>query len=151
MTELDANWTKSDAAKAALPLRGAGFIDIAAQRILLRSPTPAPDVSAIAQAVVAVRNNTPILLRDVAEVKLAPALRSGDALVMGKPGVMMSMSSQYGANTLTATLEVEKALADLQPALKSRGIALYPGLHRPANFALDKVTLSAGAQAYGNE
>jgi len=44
-------------------------------------------VSAIAQAVVAIRNNTPILVRDVAEVKFAPALRSGDALVMGKPGV----------------------------------------------------------------
>lgn len=124
----------SDAARAALPLRGAGFIDIAAQRILLRSPTPAPDVSAIAQAVVAVRNNTPILVRDVAEVKFAPALRSGDSLIMGKPGVMMSLSSQYGANTLTATLAVEKALADLEPALKSRGITLYGGLHRPANF-----------------
>ncbi|HMA00505.1 MAG TPA: efflux RND transporter permease subunit [Steroidobacteraceae bacterium] len=124
----------SDAARAALPLRGAGFIDIAAQRILLRSPTPAPDVSAISQAVVAMRNNTPILVRDVAEVKFAPALRSGDALVMGKPGVMMSLASQYGANTLTATLAVEKALADLQPALKSRGITLYPSLHRPANF-----------------
>jgi CzcA family heavy metal efflux pump len=124
----------SDAARAALPLRGAGFIDIAAQRILLRSPTPAPDVSAIAQAVVAVRNNTPILVRDVAEVKFAPSLRSGDALVMGKPGVMMSMSSQFGANTLTATLAVEKALKDLEPALKSRGITLYPALHRPANF-----------------
>jgi CzcA family heavy metal efflux pump len=124
----------SDAVRAALPLRGAGFIDIAAQRILLRSPTPAPDVSAIAQAVIAVRNNTPILVRDVAEVKFAPSLRSGDALVMGKPGVMMSMSSQFGANTLTATLAVEKALKDLEPALKSRGITLYPALHRPANF-----------------
>ena len=124
----------SDAARAALPLRGAGFIDIAAQRILLRSPTPAPDVSAISQAVVAVRDSTPILVRDVAEVKFAPALRSGDSLIMGKPGVMLSLASQYGANTLTATLAVEKALKDLQPALKSRGITLYPGLHRPANF-----------------
>src|SRR4029077_8078799 len=53
---------------------------------------------------------------------------------MGKLGVMMSLSSQYGANTLTATLAVEKALADLEPALKSRGITLYSGLHRPANF-----------------
>jgi CzcA family heavy metal efflux pump len=124
----------SDAARAALPLRGAGFIDIASQRILLKSPTPGPDVSAISQAVVATRSNTPILVRDVAEVKFAPALRSGDALVMGKLGVMMSLSSQYGANTLTATLAVEKALADLEPALKSRGITLYQGLHRPANF-----------------
>lgn len=124
----------SDAARAALPLRGAGFIDIPAQRILLTSPTPAPDVNAIGKAVVAVRNGTPILLRDIAEVKVAPALRSGDALIMGKRGVMMSLASQYGANTLTATLAVEKALADLEPALKGRGITLYSSLHRPANF-----------------
>src|SRR5450755_227380 len=124
----------SDAARAALPLRGAGFIDVPAQRILLRSPTPAPDVNAVGKAVVAVRNNIPILLRDIAEVKVAPALRSGDSLIMGKPGVMLSLASQYGANTLTASLAVEKALADLQPALKGRGITLYSRLHRPANF-----------------
>ena len=53
---------------------------------------------------------------------------------MGKPGVMMSLASQYGANTLTATLAVEKALHELAPTLKSQGITLYPGLHRPANF-----------------
>src|ERR1700726_4818344 len=47
----------SEAARAALPLRGAGFIDLAAQRVLLRSPTPAPDVAALGAAVVTVRNN----------------------------------------------------------------------------------------------
>jgi CzcA family heavy metal efflux pump len=35
---------------------------------------------------------------------------------------------------LSTTLEVEKALEDLQPALKAQGITLYSGLHRPANF-----------------
>ena len=124
----------SDAVRAALPLRGAGFIDVPAQRILLKSPTPAPDVAAISQAMISVRGATPILLRDVAQVSVGAGLRSGDALIMGKPGVMMSLASQYGANTLTATLAVEKALADLEPALKARGITLYVGLHRPANF-----------------
>ena len=80
------------------------------------------------------RNGTPILLRELAQVKIAPALKFGDALIMGKPGVMMSLASQYGANTLTATLAVEKALNELAPTLKSQGITLYPGLHRPANF-----------------
>src|ERR1700726_5034652 len=47
----------ADAARTALPLRGAGFIDLAAQRVLLRSPTPAPDVAALGAAVVTVRNN----------------------------------------------------------------------------------------------
>jgi Cu/Ag efflux pump CusA len=79
----------ADAAKAALPLRGAGFIDLAAQRVLLQSPTPEPDINALGQAVVGVRSGTPILLRDVAAIKIAPALRSGDALVMAKHGVMI--------------------------------------------------------------
>jgi multidrug efflux pump subunit AcrB len=61
-------------------------------------------------------------------------LRFGDSLVMGKHGVMLSLASQYGANTLATTLAVEKALNDLEPALKKQGIILYKGLHRPANF-----------------
>src|SRR5262249_47905363 len=56
----------ADAARAALPLRGAGLVDTAAQRILLKSPTPEPDAATVGQAVVAMRNNTPVLLRDVA-------------------------------------------------------------------------------------
>src|ERR1700736_7059539 len=41
-----------DAAHLALPMRGAGFIDLAAQRVLLMSPTPQHDIDAISQAVV---------------------------------------------------------------------------------------------------
>jgi CzcA family heavy metal efflux pump len=124
----------ADAARAALPLRGAGLVDTAAQRILLESPTPEPNAAAVGQAVIAVRNNNPILLRDVADVKVAPAVRFGDSLIMGKPGVLLSLASQYGANTLDTTLEVEKALAGLDPALKKQGIQMYTSLHRPATF-----------------
>src|SRR4030081_224874 len=124
----------ADAARGALALHGAGFIDLAAQRVLLRSPTPKPDLTAIGQAVIAVRNNVPVLVRDVAEVKEAPALRSGDSLIMGKPGVMLSLASQFGANTLSTTLAIEQSLANLAPALKAQGITVYPALHRPANF-----------------
>jgi CzcA family heavy metal efflux pump len=124
----------ADAARTALPLRGAGFIDLAAQRVLIKSPTPEPDIAALGEAVIAVRNDTPVLLRDVAAVEQAPALRFGDALVMGKPGVYLSLASQYGANTLSVTLAVERALAALAPSIKAQGISVYPALHRPANF-----------------
>jgi CzcA family heavy metal efflux pump len=124
----------ADAARTALPLRGAGFIDLATQRVLIKSPTPEPDVDALSTALIAVRGSTPVQLRDVAAVAVGPALRSGDALVMGKPGVYLSLASQYGANTLTVTLAVERALATLEPALKAQGITVYPALHRPANF-----------------
>jgi len=124
----------ADAARAALALRGAGFVDLAHQRVLIQSPVPVPDPSAISHAVLAVRGKTPVTIGDVATVKEAPALRSGDAVVMGRPGVLLSLASQYGANTLETTRALEAALAQLTPALKAEGITIYPALHRPANF-----------------
>lgn len=124
----------ADGARAALALRGAGFVDQTAQRVLLKTPTPAPDSGQLGAAVIAVRNAVPVRLRDVARIEQAPALRSGDSLIMGRPGVLISLASQYGANTLATTLAVEKALGELAPALRAQGITLYSGLHRPANF-----------------
>src|SRR3954470_5125248 len=124
----------ADAARAALALRGAGFVDLAHQRVLIQSPVPAPDPAAISAAVLAVRGKTPVTIGDVATVREAPALRSGDAVVMGRPGVLLSLASQYGANTLETTRALEEALAQLTPPLKAEGITIYPALHRPANF-----------------
>ncbi|MGH6827597.1 MAG: efflux RND transporter permease subunit, partial [Rhizomicrobium sp.] len=124
----------ADAARAALALKGAGFIDIAHQRVLIQTPVPQPDPQAIANAVLAVRGGTPITIGQIARVTEAPALKSGDALVQGKPGVLLSLASQYGANTLQATRAVEAELAQLAPELKAAGVVMYPRLQRPANF-----------------
>ena len=124
----------ADAARAALALRGAGFVDVAHQRVLIQTPVPAPDPGAIAAAVVGVRGNVPVTIGDIAVVRQAPALRSGDSLIMGKPGVLLSLASQYGANTLDTTRRVEAVLDQMMPALKAQGITVYPALHRPANF-----------------
>jgi CzcA family heavy metal efflux pump len=123
-----------DAAKAALVLRGFGFIDLKAQRLLLQSPTPSPDLKAIGDAVLTVRSKTPITLRQVAQIKEVPALRFGDATIMGKPGVMLWVAGQYGANTLKTTQAIEAELAILTPALTAEGIHVYPRLQRTATF-----------------
>src|SRR3954466_13449471 len=124
----------ADAARAALALRGAGLVDVVHPRVLIQTPVPAPDVGPVRDAVLAVRGKTPITIGQVATVTEAPALRSGDALIQGRKGVLLSLASQYGANTLDTTRAVEKALAQLVPALKAQGITVYPALHRPANF-----------------
>src|SRR5712672_2098843 len=46
----------------------------------------------------------------------------------------MTMSSQYGANTMEVTKSLEAALAEMKPTLDKSGIKLYPRLHRPATF-----------------
>jgi len=124
----------SDAARAALALRGAGFVDLAHQRVLIQTEVPAPDTAAVARAVLAVRGGVPVTIGDVATVSQAPALRSGDALIMGRPGVLFSLASQYGANTLEVTRALEDALAQMKPALAAQGITMYPAMHRPATF-----------------
>ena len=53
---------------------------------------------------------------------------------MGQPGVLLTMLSQYGANTMTVTHKLEEALEEMKPAMEKVGITLYPTMHRPATF-----------------
>jgi CzcA family heavy metal efflux pump len=64
----------------------------------------------------------------------AGAPRFGGALIQGRPGVLLTMLSQYGANTLEVTRAVERALDDMRPVLEQQAVTLYPRLHRPATF-----------------
>ncbi len=129
--------TVSDVMKAgreALTLRGGGFIETAAQRITLETPPPAPDPQAIAQTLVTMQNNMPIKLGDVATVTIGPATPVGEATIMGRPGVLLTVSGQFGSNTLVATKATEEAMAEMTPVLEARGIEVFPTLHRPATF-----------------
>lgn len=134
------------AVRSATGVRGGGFIETANQRVLIESRGQTLDAAALGAAVVpalaaapaasaaAATAATPLRLRDFAAVTDGVAPKFGDALIMGKPGVLLNLSSQYGANTLIVTRALEAALAELAPALRSRGVRLYAGLHRPANF-----------------
>lgn len=123
-----------DAVSRAVAVNGGGFADTPNQRILIDPGRSADTAAAIAMTVVANGAGGSVRVGDVAQVRDAPAPPVGDALVMGRPGVLMTLSSQYGANTRDATLAVEAALAELAPALKGQGVTVYPALHRPANF-----------------
>ena len=123
------------AVKASTGVSGGGYIDTPQQRILIEprgQATTAADVAAAPLPSVA--GATPASIGDVAEVVDGAGPLNGEALIMGKPGVLLSLSSQYGANTLQATHAVEAALAELEPALKAQGVTVNKDLHRPANF-----------------
>jgi CzcA family heavy metal efflux pump len=122
------------AVRSATAIRGGGYFDTQSQRIVIEPRGAAVSPADIGDAVVAPGPGGPITVRDVADVISAPTPKFGDALVMGQPGVLLALSSQFGANTLTATRAVEAALADLRPTLDAQGVQLYPALHRPANF-----------------
>jgi CzcA family heavy metal efflux pump len=123
------------AAQQATGVRGAGFIDTPGQRIVIQTESSAVTGEGLGAIVV---HTTPggaaIRLRDVASIMLGSEPRFGDAIIMGRPGVLLTLASQYGANTLESTLALERALADLAPVFAAEGITIYPRLHRPASF-----------------
>jgi CzcA family heavy metal efflux pump len=122
------------AARAGTAVRGAGFVETAAQRVLIETRGQTLTPAELAATVVARRGGRSILLGDVARVVDGASPKFGDCLIQGKPGVLVKALSQYGANTLDATHAIEAALAELEPTIRAAGIDLYPRIHRPANF-----------------
>ena len=55
-------------------------------------------------------------------------------------GVMLIIESQYGADTMTVTEAVEKALEGLKPVLAADQIVLHPDIFRPANFIVTAIS-----------
>ncbi|MCO6439461.1 MAG: efflux RND transporter permease subunit [Phycisphaerae bacterium] len=122
------------ASRAATGVRGAGFVETPAQRIVLQSEGQAVTPDKIGETVIMQRGLQIIRLRDVARVRNGAQPKVGDALFQGSPAILIALLSQYGANTLEATQAVEAALDELEPGLRTKGIALHRGLFRPASF-----------------
>jgi CzcA family heavy metal efflux pump len=122
------------AAHASTGVTGAGFIETSNQRITIQTEGQALTPAVLGEVVVAHANGVSVRLKDVAEVVEGAEPKFGDTLIMGRPGVLMTMASQFGTNTMDVTIDLEAALAEMQPTFEKEGITLYPRLHRPATF-----------------
>ena len=122
------------AAKKATAVTGAGFIETNNQRIVFQSEGQSIDPDDVARTVVLSSGGSSVLLRDVADVVNAPEPAIGGAAVQGKPGVVLLVSGQLGANTIDVTDRIEEALADLKPVIQKEGVEMRADLFRPADF-----------------
>ncbi|HVB54872.1 MAG TPA: efflux RND transporter permease subunit [Candidatus Acidoferrales bacterium] len=122
------------AARQATGIRGSGFVDTPNQRIVLQSEGQSITSEQISKAVLLHRNGVNITFGDVCHVVDAPAPAIGAASIRAERGLMLMVSSQYGANTLEVTQGLDQALAELRPALANQGIVAHPDVFRPADF-----------------
>ncbi len=102
-----------------------GFLEAQGREYLIRQIGRSARIEDLQNLVVAVKNGQPILLRQVAEVRLAPAVKRGDGSYKGRPAVILSVQKQPTADSVVLTREVEKAMAEL-------GKSLPPGVETPA-------------------
>ncbi|MFZ1574092.1 MAG: efflux RND transporter permease subunit [Chromatiaceae bacterium] len=101
-----------------------GFLEAQGREYLIRQIGRTNRIADLQNLVVAVKGDQPILLKQVAQAKLAPAVKRGDAGYDAKPAVILSVQKQPGADSLTLTRAVEGAIAELAQALP-------PGVESP--------------------
>ena len=122
-----------NAARSATAIGPAGAIESNGQRLSVRALAQAQSPSDLANSVVAFRDSTPLLLSQVAEVRVGPEFPIGDATLDGAPAVVMLIARQPGVNTLRVTAELESAL-DAASRTLPVGLVLHRSLFRQASF-----------------
>src|SRR6266853_3395696 len=137
------------AARTATGVRGAGFVETAAQRIVLQTQGQSLTPAQLGEVVLQVGNNRTVRLKDVALVVDAAEPKIGDATIMGRSGVMLEVSSQYGANTMDVTRALDAAIEEMKPSIAAARITLIPDLFRPANFIVTSVRSIGNATLIG--
>jgi len=124
----------ADAAARATGVRGAGVLDNATQRIVVRTEAQLLTPAALGQSLVRAHDGSVLRLADVAVVREAAETPFGAGTINGGPGIVVVISGQLGTNTKQVAATVETVLQDLAPAISSAGLTLHPDLFRPSLF-----------------
>ncbi|HYE78191.1 MAG TPA: efflux RND transporter permease subunit [bacterium] len=122
-----------EALEAANATAAGGFLEQGSKELLVRGLGRITALEDLRQAVVAERGGHPITLGQVARVEFGPAQKRGDAGVNGKPGVILVIHKQPGADTVAITERIDHMLDGLAPTLPP-GVEIARDLFRQATF-----------------
>ena len=103
------------------------------REVLIRGLGRARGLEEIGLTVVAVRDGVPVLIEDVADVRIGPKIRFGTAAVNAEPAVILSIQKQPGANTLELTERVDAELDAIEAQLPE-GVSFARAIFRQADF-----------------
>jgi len=111
---------------------GAGYIEKNGEQLLIRAPGQAEGIEDLLNIIVAHRDGTPILVKDVAEVVHGRELRTGAATVNGEEVVLATVFMLVGENSRTVSSRIAAKLVEVNRSLPE-GVK--------ANAVYDRTTL----------
>lgn len=124
---------------------GARTIEINRVEYIIRGLGFIKSLADIENTVVAARNNTPILVKNVAHVSLGPALRRGALDKGGVEAVGGVVVVRHAANPLDAIKNVKTKIAQISPGLPTKAVIDYS---RVTEAAVQEFASRHGFQAY---
>ncbi|MEY3528148.1 MAG: hypothetical protein RLZZ549_631, partial [Pseudomonadota bacterium] len=106
-----------DALKGYSANTSGGFLESNNREYLIRHIGRTSSLEDLKNIAVSSRNGQPILLKQVADVTFAPAVRRGDAGYEGGPAVILGVQKQPSADTVELTKKIEAAISELKQGL----------------------------------
>ncbi|MCI0433539.1 MAG: efflux RND transporter permease subunit [Gemmatimonadetes bacterium] len=113
----------------------------AGQEYLIRGVGRVQNLADIAATVVTERSGTPVLIGDVAEVRIGSGIPIGRGSVNAQNAVILSVQKQPDTNTLELTAVIDETLSEIETTLPA-GMSVNRGVFRQASFietAVDNV------------
>ena len=94
-----------------------GFMALNGREYLIRHLGRTSSLEDLRNVAVGSRNGQPVLLKQVARVVFAAAVKRGDAGYEGKPAVILGVQKQPDADTVKLTQRIEDAIGAMKPSL----------------------------------
>jgi HME family heavy-metal exporter len=110
-----------------------GFLESNNREYLIRHIGRTSSLEDLKNIAVSSRNGQTILLRQVADITFAPAVKRGDAGYEGGPAVILGVQKQPSADTVALTKKIESAIAELKQGLPT-GMEVPKVTFRQASF-----------------
>ncbi|MBT9494536.1 MAG: efflux RND transporter permease subunit, partial [Paucibacter sp.] len=120
-----------------------GFLELNGREYLIRNLGRTSNLDDLKNLALSARNGQPILLRQLADVTFAPALKRGDAGFEGKPAVILGIQKQPTADTISLTRAIESALDEMKRSLPA-GMEAPRVTFRQASFIESSITTLQG-------
>ncbi|MEW6057104.1 MAG: efflux RND transporter permease subunit [Bdellovibrionota bacterium] len=110
-----------------------GFIDLDEKEYLIRPLGRVESIEQIENSSVGLHLGRPVLVKDVAEVRVGPKTKRGEASINGKHSVVMTIQKQPGASTIELTRKIDAMLVELQKTLP-KGMKIEGDLFKQSRF-----------------
>jgi len=120
-----------------------GFLELNGREYLIRHLGRTSRLDDLKNLALAARHGQPVLLRQVADVTFAPAIKRGDAGFEGKPAVILGIQKQPTADTIHLTRSIEAAVEDLKKSLPA-GMEAPKVTFRQASFIESSISTLQG-------
>jgi CzcA family heavy metal efflux pump len=111
---------------------GGSYMDSGSE-YLIRGIGRIQNTEDIKNSVVAVRENVPVLMKDIAEIKIGPSIKIGDGSKNAKPAVILTVQKQPQTNTIELTRRIESTLDEIRKTLP-QGVEINSEIFKQSDF-----------------